>query len=88
MGLPIGGLIVAGLGGTAVGIALGRAGRPLLVAGTARAIQLSRELQALAEEARLSLDDIAAEARERAGEAPERADSEPHAITGEGQRTG
>jgi hypothetical protein len=88
MGLPIGGLIAAGLGGTAVGIALGRAGRPLLVAGAARAIQLSRDLQALAEEARLSLDDIAAEARERAGEPPEHAPGEPHVIGGEGQRTG
>ncbi len=86
MGLPIGGLIVAGLGGTAVGIALGRAGRPLLVAGTARAIQLSRELQALAEEARLSLDDIAAEARERAGEPTEPSASGPRVIGTEGER--
>ena len=44
MGLPIGGLILAGVGGTAAGIALGRAGRSLLVAGAAQAIRLNREV--------------------------------------------
>ena len=83
MGLPIGGLIAAGLGGTAVGIALGRAGRSLLVAGTAQAIRLNREVQALAEEARLSLEDVAAEAKERAGAPAAAGSAEPTPLDGE-----
>jgi hypothetical protein len=87
MGLPIGGLILAGLGGTAAGIALGRRGRSLLVASAAQAIKLNREVQALAEEARLSLEDVAAEAMERAGEAPTGEDAEPTSQDGKrGQR--
>jgi len=80
--IGVGGLIVAGLSGTAAGIALGRVGRSLLVAGTAQAIRLNREVQALAEEARLSLEDITAEARERAGEAPATSQG-PTALHGE-----
>jgi hypothetical protein len=74
---------VAGLGGTAAGIALGRKGRSLLVAGAAQAIRLNREVQALVEEARLSLEDISAEARERAGEAPSGSSDQPTPLNGE-----
>jgi hypothetical protein len=42
----------------------------LLVAGTAQVMRLNREAQALAEEARLSLEDITAEARERVDAEP------------------
>jgi manganese/zinc-transporting P-type ATPase C len=68
MAFPLGPLALAALGGTAAGIALGRKGRSLLVAGMAQALKLNREAQALAEEARLGLEDIASEARERASD--------------------
>jgi hypothetical protein len=47
---------------------LGRVGREALIAGTVGAMHLSQKLQELAEEARLGLDDIAAEARARGGQ--------------------
>jgi hypothetical protein len=88
MALPIGGLILAGLGGTAAGIALGRKGRSLLVASAAQAIKLNREVQALAEEARLSLEDVATEAMERAGETPGGEGAEPTSVDGKRGRRG
>jgi hypothetical protein len=71
------GLLLAGAVGGAAAVALrdaapalGRAGRRLLVAGTAQGLRLNQQLQALAEEARLGLEDVAAEAREQVGEEP------------------
>ena len=68
--IHFGPLLVGALGGAAVATTLRGRGRELLVAGAVGAMRLNQQLQSLAEEARLSLDDIAAEARDRAGVEP------------------
>ncbi|MBI3978885.1 MAG: DUF1490 family protein [Chloroflexi bacterium] len=54
--------------GVSAAPAIGRAARRLAVAAAAQGIVLSRQLQAMIEEARLTAEDILAEAREQVGE--------------------